>query len=239
MSSAAPGGEEHINGSSVALSPAPARARTSSAPPAAPDATVPPRDDPVRRDTWRRALAVAVVLVAAFAVVVLWARPAHEPGSSPLVPPSGGPDVLSVLNPTDLAFLQLMISLDNSALPLFEMLEDVPALRGVAASGADGHRAELAALRAALVAGGGIEDPAEHAGHDMPGMVLDADLATVRDAPAEQRAAKAVAVLREHLTGTVALATSEGNAGSDPATKAAAAQVLDAHGKLLASLPAV
>ncbi|MFG2041082.1 hypothetical protein [Dactylosporangium sp. NPDC048998] len=240
MSSATPGGEQHINGSSVALSPAPAGDGTTSAPPAAPDEAPPaPDDDPARRDAWRRVLAVAVVLVAALTVVVLWARPAHEPVAPPLEPPSGVPDVVGVLNPTDLAFLQLMISLDNSALPLFELAKDVPALQGAAVSGADGHRAELVTLRAALAGGGGIENPTEHAGHDLPGMVLDADLAAVRDAPADQRAAKAVAVLREHLTGTVALATSEGKAGADPATKAAAAQVLDAHSKLLASLPAV
>ncbi|MER7009572.1 hypothetical protein ABT297_41910 [Dactylosporangium sp. NPDC000555] len=239
MSSTTPGGEEHINGSSVALSPAPADGGTSTAPPAVPDAPAWSEDDPMRRHAWRRVFAVAVVLVAAFAVVVLWARPAHEPGLPPVVPPSGGPDVVGVLSPTDHAFLRLMISLDNSALPLFEMAGDVPALRGVAASGADGHRAELVTLRAALAAGGGVENPAEHAGHDMPGMVLDADLAAVRDAPADQRSAKAVAALREHLTATVALATSEGNAGSDPATKAAAAQIRDTHSKLLASLPAV
>ncbi|MEV6925253.1 hypothetical protein AB0M46_12230 [Dactylosporangium sp. NPDC051485] len=193
--------------------------------------------EPGRRDVWRRVIAVAAVLVAAFAVVVLWARPAHEPGAPVLAPPSGDPDVVGVLNPTDLAFLQLMIALDNSALPLFELMKDQPTLQASAASGSDGHNAELLALRAALVAGGGIENPTEHAGHDLPGMVLDADLAAVRDAPADQRAAKAVAVLREHLTGTVALATSEGRAGSDPATKTAAAQVLDAHNKLLAALP--
>ncbi|GAA4262017.1 DUF305 domain-containing protein [Dactylosporangium darangshiense] len=232
MSSATPGGEEHINGSAVALSSAPPETESSPAvadPPA-------PEEEEQHSHLWRRLFAVAVVLVAAFAVVVLWARPAHEPVAPP---PPGTPDVLSALNPTDLAFLQLMISLDNSALPLFELVRDDPALRATVAAGADGHRNELVALRAALTAGGGIENPTEHAGHDLPGMVLDADLAVVRDAPADQRAAKATAALREHLTGTVALATSEGKAGSDPATKATAAQILEAHTKLLASLPTV
>jgi hypothetical protein len=184
-------------------------------------------------------LAVVVVFVAAFAVVVLWARPAHEPAAPVLQPASGQPYGSGSLNATDLAFLQLMISLDSSALPLFELLKDEPALAGVVAAGGAGHREELAALRAALVAGGGIENPGEHAGHDLPGMVLDEDLAAVRGAPADQRLAKAVAVLRDHLTGTTNLATSEGTAGSDPATKAAAAKVLDAHKKLLAALPTV
>ncbi|MGI5242402.1 DUF305 domain-containing protein [Dactylosporangium sp. CA-139066] len=237
MSSATPGGEEHINGSAVALSgdPEPEAAPVQQESPVEPEKL----DEPQRRDLWRRLLAVAVVLVAAFAVVVLWARPAHEPAAPPLEVPSAPAGAAAVLNPTDLAFLQLMISLDNSALPLFELVKDDPALKAAATAGADGHRAELAALRAALTAGGGIEDPAQHAGHDLPGMVLDADLAAVRDAPAGQRAAKAAAILREHLGGTVALATSEGTAGSDPATKAAAAQVIDAHNKLLALLPAV
>jgi hypothetical protein len=298
-------GEEHINGSSVALSPAAVEERTeiveartvepSAAPPAeaagtpAADETEPaPRSEPpaepapakpakakanpvkanpvkanpvkadpakgkavkakpakpveappddedevVKRDAWRRVLAVAVVLVASLAVVVLWARPAHEPAAPPLETAPA-----SQLNPTDLAYLQLMISLDSSALPLFDLMKDIPSLQGVAGSGADGHRAELVALRAALAAGAGVEDSSIHAGHDLPGMVLDADLATVRDAPADQRAAKAAAALRDHLGGTIPLATSEGKAGSDPATLAIARQVADAHSRLLAALPA-
>jgi uncharacterized protein (DUF305 family) len=236
VSSATPGGEEHINGSSVALSVEPEE--TMAPPEVAAAEPQTPQEPQAGRDLWRRLLAVAVVFVAAFAVVVLWARPAHEPAAPPLEPTSGTAVGVVVLNPTDLAFLQLMISLDNSALPLFELVKDEPAIRVAATAGADGHRAELAALRAALTAGGGIEDASVHAGHDLPGMVLDADLAVVRDAPAEQKAAKAAAVLREHLAGTVALATSEGKAGADPATQAAAAQVVDAHTKLLALLPA-
>ncbi|WP_432971830.1 DUF305 domain-containing protein [Dactylosporangium sp. CA-233914] len=217
---------------------------TQEPPPPAEETTPEPEPEVVaeevaRRDLWRRALAVVVVLVAAFAVVVLWARPAHEPGAPPLQPPSDEAYISGSLNPTDLAFLQLMISLDNSALPLFDLIKDEPKLQAMAGPAAAGHRDELVALRAALAAGGGIENPTEHAGHDLPGMVLDDDLAAVRDAPADQRPARAVAVLREHLTGTTRLATSEGTAGSDPATKAAAARVLDAHNKLLAALPTV
>ncbi|WP_432824915.1 hypothetical protein [Dactylosporangium sp. CA-092794] len=257
MSSATPGGDEHINGASVALQ---ALATDDGTPPAvdepapvtppAAEAPRPPADPPVddaapvgeevlRRDLWRRLLGVAVVLVAALAVVVLWARPAHEPAGPPLVsPPDGG--LMSVsLNPTDLAYLQLMISLDNSALPLFDAMRDMPALQAVAASAADGHKGELVALRAALSAGGALEDPSLHAGHDLPGIVLDADLAAIRDAPADQRPAKAVALLREHLTAAVSLSTSEGQNGFDPATKAAAAQIRDAHTELLAALPTV
>ncbi|UWP78689.1 DUF305 domain-containing protein [Dactylosporangium fulvum] len=205
-----------------------------------PDPGRPGRDatPAVSTDIWRRAGAVAVVLVAAIVVVVLWARPAHEP-APPGAAASSAPAPVSSLNPTDVAFLQLMISLDNSALPLFEILAADPALATLAGTGADGHRAELAALRAALTAGGAVEDPGLHAGHDLPGMVVDADLAAVRGVPAGQRSAKALEVLREHLTGTTALATNEGKAGADPATKAAAAQILDAHTKLLSSLPAM
>lgn len=284
------GGEQHINGASVAVSPAvaapsdaapdevaadgggvPADVVTGAAtapaeivpgggaPPVAPGPDGPPApaesgpdghappvevvagggarwpDDEPRRRPWpRRILAVVVVLVAAFAVVVLWARPAHEPP-----PRAAGPGSSGSLNATDLAFLQLMIALDGSALPLFDLMQDSPALRELAGTGRDGHTAELAALRAALSAGGGVEDATLHAGQDLPGMVLPDDLDAVRTAPAEQRAAKAVAVLREHLSGTVTFATAEGRSGTDPATKAAALQVLDAHTRLLGSLPAV
>ncbi|WP_433044075.1 hypothetical protein [Dactylosporangium sp. CS-033363] len=216
-------GEDPINGASVALSEP------------APDEAVAEGDAEVaKRDLWRRILAVVVVLVAALAVVVLWARPAHEPKA-----PAPQVQASSSLNGTDLAFLQLMISLDNSALPLFELLKDDTALAPVVGPAGPGHRDELVVLRKALTDGGGVENPAEHAGHDLPGMVLEDDLANVRNAPADKRLAAAVAVLRDHLTGTTRIATSEGTAGADPATKAAAARILDAHNKLLAALPAV
>ncbi|MET7395740.1 hypothetical protein ABZS66_19830 [Dactylosporangium sp. NPDC005572] len=195
----------------------------------------------MRGDAWRRAGAVGLVAVAAVVALILWARSGPEPSRepSPPVAAASAPAVTSSLSPTDLAYLQLMISLDDSALPLLEILAADPAQAAFAKTAADGHRAELAELRAALVAGGGVEDSSIHAGHDLPGMVVDADLAAVRAVPAAQRTAKAVEVLREHLTGTTALCTSEGRAGADPATKAAAARILDAHGKLLAALPAM
>ncbi|MFB9449991.1 DUF305 domain-containing protein [Dactylosporangium vinaceum] len=226
-------GDAPINGASVALSAEPEPEEAVTAP--SPAAAAPGGELPEKRDIWRRILAVVVVVVAALAVVVLWARPAHEPVAPKAEPPS----LTASLSPTDLAFLNLMISLDTSALPLFELLKDDPALAALMGTAMAGHRDELADLRKAMAAGGGQENPAEHAGHDLPGMVLEDDLAAVRNAPADQRLARAVAALREHLTGTTHLATSEGTAGADPAAKAAAAKILEAHGKLLAALPTV
>ncbi|MEV4512776.1 hypothetical protein AB0K00_27860 [Dactylosporangium sp. NPDC049525] len=191
-------------------------------------------------DVWRRVGAVVIVIVAAFAVVVLWARPAHEP-APPVAQRSSAPPAVTVLNPTDIAYLQLMISLDTSAGQLFDLIVagGDPALVPIARSAADGHRAELAALRKALTDGGAIEDSSIHAGHDLPGMVVEADMAAIRALPAAQQPAKALEVLREHLTGTTALCGSEAKNGADPATKAAAEQVLAAHSKLLGQLPAM
>ncbi|MEV0562325.1 DUF305 domain-containing protein [Dactylosporangium sp. NPDC050588] len=190
------------------------------------------------RDGWRRVGAVLIVLVAAFAVVVLWARPAHEP-TAPTAQRSTAPVAVTSLNPTDIAYLQLMISLNTSAGQLFDLIVTGgdPALTPIARSAADGHRTELAALRKALADGGAVEDSSIHAGHDLPGMVVDADMAAIRAVPAAQQPAKALEVLRDHLTGTTALCGSEAKNGADPATKAAAQQVLDAHSKLLAQLP--
>lgn len=221
--------------SSASGSPAPAVKK------AAPAERAPGDEEEARgRDVWRRVGAVAVVLVAAFAVVVLWARPAHEP-APPVAQRSSAPPAITSLNPTDLAYLQLMISLDASAAPLFELIiaGGDPVLAPIARAAADGHRTELAALRKALADGGALEDSSIHAGHDLPGMVIDADLAAIRAVPAAQQPAKALEVLRDHLTGTTALCGSEEKNGADPATKATAQQVLDAHGKLLTQLPAV
>ncbi|GAB3827250.1 hypothetical protein ACFPIJ_07475 [Dactylosporangium cerinum] len=196
-------------------------------------------DEAGGRDVWRRLGAVAIVLLASFAVVVLWARPAHEPAPPAGQQRSAAPPAVTVLNPTDIAYLQLMISLDTSAAQLFELIlaGGDPALTPIAKAAADGHKGELVALRKALADGGAVEDSSIHAGHDLPGMVVDADMAAIRALPAAQQPAKALEVLREHLTGTTALCGSEAKNGADPATKAAAAQVLDAHGKLLAQLP--
>jgi hypothetical protein len=192
------------------------------------------------RDIWRRVGAVTIVLVAAFAVVVLWARPAHEP-APPVAQHSSAPPAVTVLNPTDIAYLQLMISLDASAVQLFELIiaSGDPVLGPIARTAAEGHQAELAALRKALSDGGAVEDSSIHAGHDLPGMVVEADMAAIRAVPAAQQPAKALEVLRDHLTGTTALCGSEAKNGADPATKAAAEAVLAAHGKLLAQLPTV
>lgn len=197
-------------------------------------------DEARGKDAWRRVGAVVIVLVAAVAVVVLWARPAHEP-AAPGAQPGSAPVAITVLNPTDIAYLQLMISLDTSAGQLFEHIiaSGDPVLGPIARTGADGHKAELAALRKALTDGGAIEDSSIHAGHDLPGMVVDADMAAIRALPAAQQPAKAAEVLRDHLTGTTALCGSEAKNGADPATQAIAAGVLDAHGKLLAQLPAM
>src|SRR5215218_7891247 len=108
-------GDEPINGASVALSsePAPDETVAEPSPPAAAPSESKQEPDG-QRNPWRRVLAVAVVVVATFAVVLLWARPAHEP----VAPAARPPAVTTSLNPTDLAFLNLMISLDASALPL-------------------------------------------------------------------------------------------------------------------------
>ncbi|MEV0132392.1 hypothetical protein AB0H83_28510 [Dactylosporangium sp. NPDC050688] len=200
-------------------------------------------EDDHGRDVWRRVGAVAIVLVAAFAVVVLWARPAHEPAPPAPTGAQGGgaPPAVTVLNPTDIAYLQLMISLDTSAAQLFDHIVagGDPVLGPIARTAAEGHKTELAALRKALTDGGAVEDSSIHAGHDLPGMVVEADMAAIRALPPAQQPAKALEVLRDHLTGTTALCGSEAKNGADPATKAAAQQILDAHGKLLAQLPAM
>ena len=214
-----------------------------STPAAEPEAPDDEDSDDSGRDVWRRVGAVAIVLVAAFAVVVLGARPAHEPAPPTPTGAQGGntPPAVTVLNPTDIAYLQLMISLDTSAAQLFDHIvaSGDPVLGPIARTAAEGHKTELAALRKALTDGGAVEDSSIHAGHDLPGMVVEADMAAIRALPPAQQPAKALEVLRDHLTGTTALCGSEAKNGADPATKAAAQQVLDAHGKLLAQLPAM
>jgi uncharacterized protein (DUF305 family) len=135
----------------------------------------------------------------------------------------------AALNPTDDAFLQLMIPMDETALTMFTMLnsQTVPAdsrLAALAGRLAGDHRAEVAAMRTVLRAAGVAENNI-HQGHKLPGMILPDDLATLRAATPAQLPVRALALIRQHLAQGGRLAGAELTAGHSPAALAVARDI--------------
>ncbi|MBV1855049.1 DUF305 domain-containing protein [Catellatospora tritici] len=132
-----------------------------------------------------------------------------------------------LLQGADVAWLQLMISMDGQMIALLERGErrgGDAAVRELAARLRGEHAPELARLvELRTRAGLPTDDP--HKGHDMPGMVTDADLAEVDAAAASGFDALFLTRVREHLDQCVSLAKSEQQAGTDPAIRDAAAAV--------------
>ncbi|MGW6686194.1 DUF305 domain-containing protein [Streptomyces sp. NPDC054961] len=84
--------------------------------------------------------------------------------------PVAGPPRAAAFNATDIAWIQLMIPMDERARLLTDLAParaGDPALAGVAARAADGTAAELLALRG-LLALSAAPDTRPHEGHDMP-----------------------------------------------------------------------
>lgn len=131
------------------------------------------------------------------------------------------------LSATDLAWVRLMIPVNEQLLPFLDALaeraED-PALAAFAADLVPGHEAELEALHA-LLSEAGVAYVNLHEGHNMPGMVTEDELAALAalDGPAFDE--EALAHLDEHLTRTAEVSRAETEAGTDPATVALAADL--------------
>ncbi|MFI9550210.1 DUF305 domain-containing protein [Nonomuraea endophytica] len=150
------------------------------------------------------------------------------PGNRPVSPAEGQPTgqlAAAGFNATDIAWLQLMIAMDERALPLLRLGEERghdPAVRRLAARMLVARQTELERLRAVLHRTG-LPATNVHAGHDMPGMTTPAQLAALESAsgPAFDRAFNAR--LREHVAQTAHLARSARLSGADPDTKDLAA----------------
>ena len=186
----------------------------------------------------RGALAAMAVTVGVIAVTVHQltdnsGSPAAGAERSPAPPPA----VSAALSPTDVAFIELMIPMDESARPLLALLTTDPevTLRDVATALTTTYPAEVNALREALTAGGFAEQNL-HAGMDMPGFVTQAQLAAVGSSSGASRNAAARDVLCGHLRQSLLVARAELNAGSDAATRAVATAMVTSRSEQLTAL---
>ncbi|MFD9700172.1 DUF305 domain-containing protein [Lentzea sp. NPDC059081] len=117
-----------------------------------------------------RALVLAVVL----AVAGCSAQAAQETSGTAATPPD--------LSATDLAFVDLVIPQNESALAALALARPGSALRPVADRVAATYQAELVRLRDVLARAGRPESD-QHEGHDMPGMITAAELASLEHSP--------------------------------------------------------
>ncbi|MGM1060473.1 hypothetical protein [Saccharothrix sp. Mg75] len=151
----------------------------------------------------RRGLALAVAVAAAALCAACGSGPAggeaapaaaSSPAAAPTTAANGG------LSPTDVAWLELLIAQDESALAL------VGAMGDEWDAVASDYRRELARARE-ILAGAGAVDSRQHEGHDMPGMVPADELAAVSGGEVGRR------VLRAQLEESAAVASAERSAG--------------------------
>ncbi|MFJ6673036.1 DUF305 domain-containing protein [Actinosynnema sp. NPDC091369] len=140
---------------------------------------------------------------------------ACSPAPAPEPPPA------SPFNATDTAWIQLMIPMNEQLLPALDLAP--PDLAPFAAELRASHGQELAALKR-LRDRAALPDENVHAGHQMPGLVSEADLAGLRMDPSGLPAK-----LREHLDQSALLARGEQDSGADRETRDLAASIAAAR----------
>lgn len=121
-----------------------------------------------------------------------------------------------------------MIPMNEQLLPALDHAP--PELAAFAAALRVSHSDELVHLRQ-LRDRAGLPDTNVHAGHQMPGLVSEADLLVIRTDPTAL-----AKKLHEHLDQTAKLARGEQENGTDPATKHLAASVESSRKDQLAIL---
>jgi Domain of unknown function (DUF305) len=144
----------------------------------------------------------------------------------------------SGFNGTDRAWLQLMIPMNEQALPLLDLVAIRPSdepTRRLAAQVAATYRAELPRLYA-LRARTGLPTTNVHEGHELPGLVTAEQVRAAERTEGAELGTLVVARVREQLEQGILLCTGERTSGADPATKALAAAIEAARARHLAQL---
>ncbi|MFD5827116.1 DUF305 domain-containing protein [Lentzea sp. NPDC060358] len=170
-----------------------------------------------------RALVLAVVL----AVAGCSAQAAQETSGTAATPPE--------LSATDLAFADLVIPQNTSTLDALALARPGSELRPVADRVAATYRAELAQLREVL-AGAGRPESGQHDGHDMPGMITAAELASIEHAPDVDAQLKAL--LRTQFEEARTVARAELASGTHPPVRELGASIDRTRAEFLALLGA-
>ncbi|GAA0588312.1 DUF305 domain-containing protein [Kribbella sandramycini] len=174
------------------------------------------------------ALALLAALAGCGSPTVAAPPPAATP--TPSAPASTQPGELKIdpsFNSEDLAWIELMIPMDDQLLRVLAMAEQQasdPAIRAFATSVADGHRTELEQLKETRTRSGlPIRNP--HEGHDMLGMMTEPEIVALGKTSGAAFDQLFVKNLKEHLDETIVMAGNLGKMGKDPRTKEFAAAI--------------
>ncbi|WP_063813461.1 DUF305 domain-containing protein [Herbidospora daliensis] len=131
-------------------------------------------------------------------------------------PPPPTPVVaVASYNPTDVAWAQLMAAMNERMLKVLDLAPNRaadPALAELAGSVGQGHRAELARLRALLTSAKAGPNP--HEGHDMPGMPTPILIEAAARAKGKAFDKILVRSLKGHLDQSAMVTASEQKAGA-------------------------
>lgn len=157
-----------------------------------------------------------------------------EPAPAPA--PSASP--MQKATPTDAAWVQLMTPMNEKAVVLLTLAADratEPRVRAFATRLRGGQEAELGRLRP-LLARMGLPDTDVHAGHAMPGMVTEQDLAAAEAAGGAAFDRLFLTRIRDHLRHSAQVSRSEITAGARADAKRLAAALVTAREAALAEL---
>ncbi|MET7366344.1 DUF305 domain-containing protein [Streptomyces sp. NPDC005566] len=164
-----------------------------------------------------------------------------EPPSRPAASPSSGTAPSLSGDPTDSAWVQLMIPMDEQAVALLAMAAKKaadPRVRSWATRLRTAQDAELASLRG-LRDRMGLPATDVHAGHNMPGMVTADDLVTAAAAEGGTFDRLLVAQIRDHLRQSAQVSRSETTAGTRADARERAGALVTARERQLADLDAL
>ncbi|AWZ09014.1 MULTISPECIES: DUF305 domain-containing protein [unclassified Streptomyces] len=154
--------------------------------------------------------------------------------------PVAGPPRAAAFNATDIAWIQLMIPMDERARLLTGLAPSRagdPAVVRFAAAAADRQAGELAGLRG-LLALSAAPDTRPHEGHDMPGMVSSDTVRRAGALSGPEFDSLFTASLRAHLRQSVLLCAAERASGGDGRARELAAAMERAGSEQLALLDA-
>lgn len=159
-------------------------------------------------------------------------------------PPAGTPAAAAssqAFNPTDAAWIELMVPMDEQLLRVLGMAEKQaahPAVRAFATRLAAGHRAELAQF-VALRTRAGAPTTNAHEGHDMPGMMTEPEIAALGKTSGRAFDQLFKKNLKEHLDQSIVVARSIATAGKEPAAKKLAVNIMISRATQLKQLEAL
>ncbi|NGO87834.1 DUF305 domain-containing protein [Streptomyces sp. 196(2019)] len=160
------------------------------------------------------------------------------PAPVPAPPPAASAPATTVGTPTDAAWVQLMTPMNEKAVALLALAAEratTPPLRAFAARLRSTQEAELGRLRP-LLARMGLPGTDVHAGHDMPGMVTEKDLAAARAAEGAAFDRLFLSQLRDHLRHSAQVSRSEITSGARADAKELAAALVTAREAALTEL---